>query len=161
MNLEENSHHASCNDPTNNMYDEHSYNNNKTLDSNNSTVYTSPRSKRRAIAEFMKLDPGYRCIGKKNKLEYFSTVSSPGTPIRNAITGVREYNLKVGNIVAESQFFKVHYAGNGITSVIGPDTLFYDNPEQYERHMNCSVKPAIKEKWEKNYDMATHPTRCH
>ena len=67
MNSDEYSQHASINEPVTNMYDEPSYNNHDSVASIPSTVYTSPQSKRRALAEYMKLDPGYRCIGKKNR----------------------------------------------------------------------------------------------
>jgi hypothetical protein len=151
----------SINEPIANMYDEHSYNHD-TVTSNNSTVYTSPQSKRRALAEYMKLDPGYRCIGKKkDKLEYFSTSIIPGTSIRNATTGIREYNLNVGSSVSESQFFKVRYVGDGITAGNGPDTLFYNNPEHFERHMRCSVKSNIKKQWKANYEQAIRPSKSY
>ena len=161
MNSDECSQHDSIYEPTTDMYDEHSYNH-ETVASNNSTVYTSPQSKRRALAEYMKLDPGYRCIGKKkDKLEYFSTSIKPGTSIRDATTGIREYNLNVGCPVAELQYFKVRYVGNGITAENGPDTLFYNNPEHFERHMKCSVKPEIKAKWKRNYEWAIGPSKPH
>jgi hypothetical protein len=142
------------------MYDEQSYNYHDTIVSSDSTVYTSPQSKRRAMAEYMKSDPGYRRIGKKNdKIDYYNTSIIPGTSIRNAISGIREYNMKVGSPVAESQFFKVRYAGEGISNVNGPDTLFYDTPEQFERHMNCSVKTVSKKIWKSRYDWATTPSK--
>jgi len=162
MNSVEYSPHDSINEPITNIYDEHSYNNHETVASIASTVYTSPQAKRRALAEYMKLDPGYRCIGKKkDKLEYFSTSIIPGTSIRNATTGIREYNLKVGCPAAELQHFKVRYVGNGITAANGPDTLFYNNPEHFERHMKCSVKPDVKANWKKNYEWAIRPSKSH
>tara|TARA_B100000902_G_C27271989_1_gene896755 strand:+ start:1230 stop:1715 length:486 start_codon:yes stop_codon:yes gene_type:complete len=139
-----------------NMYDDRSFNNNNTVTTNDSTVYSSPQAKRRALAEYMKQDPGYRCIGKKkDKLEYFSTSTSTGTPIRGATTGIREYHHRVGNPVSEYQFFKVRYVGNGIEN--GPDTLFYDTPEHFERHMGCNVNTKVKKSWKKNYQWATSP----
>ena len=141
-----------------NMYADRSFNNNNTVTTVDSTVYSSPQAKRRALAEYMKQDPGYRCIGKKkDKLEYFSTSTSTGTPIRGATTGIREYHHRVGNPVSESQFFKVRYVGNGILAENGPDTLFYDNPEHFERHMSCNVKTSVKKMWKKKYQWATSP----
>jgi len=140
-----------------NMYDDRSFNPN-TVQTDDSTVYSSPQAKRRALAEYMKLDPGYRCIGKKkDKLEYFSTAITTGTPIRGATTGIREYHHRVGNQVSESQFFKVRYVGNGILAENGPDTLFYDTPEHFERHMGCNVHTNVKKSWRKNYQWATSP----
>jgi hypothetical protein len=31
---------------------------------------------------------------------------------------------------------------------MGPLTLFFDSPEQYERHMKGNVSRDVKEKWE-------------
>lgn len=120
-----------------------------------STVYSSPRAKRKAMEEMLKLDSGYRSIGsKKDKLVYYATNIVAGNPIRNAVTGIREYNLKIGDPVAESQFFKIIYAGNGISNTTGPDSLYYDSPEQCERHMKINLRQPVKDKWRKKYDLA-------
>lgn len=111
-----------------------------------STIYTLVNVKNK---KDVKVDNGHRIIGKKNnKLEYFSTSNMPGSIIRNAVTGIPEYNMRVGNIYAEDNFFKMVYVGNGIKSG-NPDTLFYDSPEQCERHMKFRVKSELKQKWQK------------
>ena len=136
-------------------YDEHSYNYQESMAPSESTVYTSQRAKRKAMEEILKLDSGYRVSGKKkNKIEYYITCLSPGTSIRNAITGIREFNLKVGNPSHEDQFFKIRYAGNYINNVTGPESLYYDNPEQCERHLKLNIRQSSKNKWQNKYNVA-------
>ena len=115
-----------------------------------STVFTQVNTKNTKNKK--KLDSGHRVIGKKNnKWEYFATNNMPGSNIRNAVTGIPEINMKVGNAYAEDQFFKVTYAGIGINEG-NPDTLFYETPEQCERHMKCKIKTNIKKNWQERYD---------
>lgn len=136
-------------------YDEHSYNYQESTAPSESTVYTSQRAKRKAMEEILKLDSGYRVSGKKkNKIEYYITSLSPGTSIRNAVTGIREFNLKVGNPFHEDQFFKIRYAANYINNVTGPETLYYDSPEQCERHLKINIKQSTKNTWQNKYNFA-------
>ena len=140
-------------------YDEHSYNYQESVASSESTVYTSQRSKRKAMEEILKLDSGYRVSGKKkNKIEYYITNLSPGTSIRNAVTGIREFNLKVGNPCHEDQFFKVRYASNHTNNVTGPESLYYDNPEQCERHLKLNIKQITKNEWYIKHNLAISQT---
>lgn len=136
-------------------YDEHSYNYQESIASSESTVYTSQRAKRKAMEEMLKLDSGYRVSGKKkNKLEYYITGLNPGTSIRNAVTGIREFNLKVGNPCHEDQFFKIRYTANYSNNVTGPESLYYDSPEQCERHLKLNIKQPNKDKWQNKYNLA-------
>jgi hypothetical protein len=140
---------------SNTEYDEHSYSYQGSIAPSESTVYTSQRAKRNATEEMLKLDPGYRVTGtKKNKLEYYITKLSPGTSIRNALTGIREYNLKVGNPCHEDQFFKICYVASGINNVTGPESLYYDSPEQCERHLKLNIKQNSKKEWQNKYNFA-------
>jgi len=136
-------------------YDEHSYNYQESIAPSESTVYTSQRAKHKAMEEILKLDSGYRVNGKKkNKIEYYITCLSPGTSIRNAVTGIREFNLKVGNPSHEDQFYKIRYAANYINNVTGPESLYYDSPEQCERHLKLNIKQSTKNKWQNKYNLA-------
>jgi hypothetical protein len=142
-------------------YDEHSYNYQESIASSESTVYTSQRAKRKAMEEVLKLDSGYRVNGKKkNKIEYYITCLSPGTSIRNAVTGIREFNLKVGNPSHEDQFFKIRYTADYINNVTGPESLYYDNPEQCERHLKLNIKQSTKNKWQNKYNLAMSKNNC-
>jgi hypothetical protein len=137
-------------------YDEQSYVYHETGDVDESTVFTDVKSKRNRTDNYLSSDPGHKIIGSKNnRLEYYAGSVLPGTSIRNAVTGIREYNMKVGNWNAEAQFFKVRYLGNYSTN--NPDILYYDSPEQFERHMHCTVKQPIKKKWQSEYAAATQP----
>jgi hypothetical protein len=102
---------------------------------------------------FFKLKTGRN----KPSITGFSTSYHPGSTIRNASTGYFESDYmgkpiyRVGNI-DEDLFFRVSLSVNGT----GSETrkLFYDNPEQYERHFRATISNEIKEKWRAQYDFA-------
>tara|TARA_B110000444_G_scaffold165954_1_gene155094 strand:+ start:722 stop:1219 length:498 start_codon:yes stop_codon:yes gene_type:complete len=132
----------------NDDYNKTSYQCNESIITDDSTVFTEIKVKKNG--KFVSADPGHKRIGtKKNKLEYFATSLIPGNTIRNAVTGIPEYN-KVGSAMSEDQYFKVRYAGND--SGNSPDTLYYDSPEQFERHMNCRLKTDAKQIWKNKYN---------
>jgi hypothetical protein len=114
------------------------------------TSVNSQKKKNRKIYEDLKsIDKGYHKFpifknGVKSSIEVYSTVMIPGAPIRDAITGARDQTFRVGSL-DEHQFFKTAYTGLGC----GSDTiiLFFDSPEQYERHMCSVVDAKIKTKW--------------
>lgn len=138
-------------------YDEQSYVYHETGDVDESTIFSDVKSKRNRLNNYLTSDPGHKVIGtKKDRLEYYAGSCLPGASIRNAVTGIREYNMKVGNWNAEAQFFKVRYLGNDSTN--NPDILYYDSPEQFERHMHCTVKQQTKQKWQQEYAIATKPS---
>lgn len=138
-------------------YDEQSYVYHETGDVDESTIFSDVKSKRNRLNNYLTSDPGHKVIGnKKDRLEYYAGSCLPGASIRNAVTGIREYNMKVGNWNAEAQFFKVRYLGNDSTN--NPDILYYDSPEQFERHMHCTVKQQTKQKWQREYAIATKPS---
>tara|TARA_B110000881_G_C18577345_1_gene519453 strand:- start:38 stop:526 length:489 start_codon:yes stop_codon:yes gene_type:complete len=80
----------------------------------------------------------------KTKIEAYSTSFIPGTMIRDAITGHRYSQYRVGSN-HEDLFFKVRE----VTGQFGkePLLLYYDSPEQYERHMDHAVSNTIKQRW--------------
>jgi len=83
------------------------------------------------------------------KIKLFNSSLYTNSPIINAVTGLAYYRdghlkYKIGS-EHEDDLFKVrfltHEQGNpGLT-------LFYDSPDQYERHLGCIVHAAIKEKY--------------
>jgi hypothetical protein len=141
-------------------YDEDTYMGNNT-EPDDSTIYTEVKSKYNNYNNLVKnVDSGHKIIGKKReKLEYYTGSQLPGTSIRNAVTGIREFNMKVGNVQAESQYFKVRYVG--LHSTNEPDTLYYDSPEQCERHMHCKLSTSTKKKWQSQYYDRTHAVDYH
>lgn len=99
---------------------------------------------------FVKNDPDHHrvdlVVNRKNvAVEYFITKYTPGTLIRNAISGIRESKMYVGKKY-EELYFKVALSLPGS----GNDRygcLFYNSPEEYERHFHTTVAQSIKEKW--------------
>jgi len=93
-----------------------------------------------------------RKIGKTKKIKlcYFTTSFVRDCRIVNAITGFRyidedpKIKFLVGSI-QEDLLFKVSIS-NGENKQ-GPVLLFYDSPEQFEKHQCITVKQSIKEKW--------------
>lgn len=85
----------------------------------------------------------------------FSTTMLPGATIRNGVTGYLECDYagkpiyKVGT-KDENLFFKANISVNGITEE--PRILFYDNPEQYERHFKVNLSIDTKKRWQKKYN---------
>ena len=118
-----------------------------------SYINKSERARRRKMLEdIKKMDPGYRCFytytdntetSERVRVEVYSTDTTPGVKIRDAITGSR-HNQKVGSY-DEDLFFKVRmsiFKDNFVST-----TLFYDSPEAFERHQHTTVKPEEKERW--------------
>lgn len=93
--------------------------------------------------------------GRSVPIEFYMTKYTPGTLIRNAISGIREHNLYVGK-KEEYSFFKVKLA----LLDMGQDqygTLFYNSPEEYERHFYTTVPQRLKEEWMERI-MSVHRT---
>lgn len=96
-------------------------------------------------------DKGHRRIirkinRKRTSIDVYSTDMVPGGKIRNAISGARSSNMKVGRS-DESLFFKVKIS-TGEHGIIKEDTtLYFDSPEQYERHMGATVTQPQKDTW--------------
>lgn len=96
-------------------------------------------------------DKGHRRIirrinRKRTSIDVYSTDMVPGGKIRDAISGARSSNMKVGRS-DESLFFKVKIstAEHGIGKE--DTTLYFDSPEQYERHMGATVSQPQKDAW--------------
>ena len=51
----------------------------------------------------------------------------------------------------EDLFFRVSCSVNGINE---PRRLFYDNPEQYERHFKTTISPETRKIWTEKYNIA-------
>ena len=81
--------------------------------------------------------------GKMHNVEVFSS-GCQGNIIRNAISGSYYYGDRVGS-KQEDLYYKVCIS----TGEVGKDTisLFYDSPEQYERHMYATVDSENKQRW--------------
>jgi hypothetical protein len=80
---------------------------------------------------------------KRHNVEVFVS-GDQGSTIRNAISGSYYYGDRVGS-KQEDLYFKVSIS----TGELGKDSvvLFYDTPEQYERHMYATVDSETKQMW--------------
>lgn len=80
---------------------------------------------------------------KRLTIENYGT-GTTGSLIRNAVTG-KKYDIRVGS-ADEDILYKV----NDVTARNGrrePLFLYYDSPEQFERHRFTRVSPDVKQKW--------------
>jgi hypothetical protein len=119
------------------------------MESEESSVAGSRNNRRKKIANPYLGDEGYNCVtrmvdGKSVKVEFFETSPTPNMCIRDAITGNR-LPFKSGTS-DEDLFFSVRFA-TGETKRRDASNLFYDNPEQYERHFFTTVSPELKDAW--------------
>jgi len=99
-------------------------------------------------------DPGYGYIfinkilpsgkNKKTRVDCYST-SVSGSNIRNAETG-DYYKYKVGS-KDEDLFFKIALASGNLKTKNNSNLLFYDSPEQFEKHLMIELDTYIKEQW--------------
>lgn len=128
--------------------------------SNDSGSNTDAKHKKKLIEDIKRADSGYRKIAKRNgrekfTIEYYATNSTPGTRIRCPITGQRELNMFVGS--RDEYLFYTCITSTGVNgnAVKGisrtPDILYYDSPEQYERHWNTIVSVDEKKQWYTKY----------
>jgi len=137
----------------NDFEDEYEYNyvgnDNESVTTRNSSVNTAKNRNRKLYDDIKSIDKGYIKIsinvnGKNKACEFYSTSSTPGSLIRDAITGTRLQGYRVGS-KSEYLFFKTRYVGLGCKD--NEIILFYDSPEQYERHMHTTVDSDTKSKW--------------
>jgi uncharacterized protein YbcI len=134
------------------MYDEDMYL--PTSDENelvSNKTKTSKTMKQIVSEMYLENKKGYHKIiknirGKKVVVELFAS-GARGTTIQNAVSGDR-YNGHLVGSKDEEFYYKVNVCTGEIT---GREmcTLFYDSPEQYEKHMMVSVNSVSKELWHK------------
>lgn len=120
------------------------------------THNSAQKKQKKQWDEIKEADKGFHKIPrtanrKTTYIQCYSTSSTPGVAIRNAVTGVRQHGYMVGS-KKEHLFFKVAYAGLRTKLTVNePCILFFDTPEQYERHMNTTLDSSIKTKWINKY----------
>ena len=87
-------------------------------------------------------------VQKKVRVSFFPTSGTPNYPIKNAVSGAYQGNdLRVFRTGTKDEdlFYSVILATGEIEG--GPQTLFYDNPEQFERHFMTKLSPELKNQW--------------
>lgn len=101
--------------------------------------------------EYNTIDKGYSKIKQKvggiyKNIEYYKTPNRPGAIVRNAVTGSYT-NVLVGSF-KEDLYYKVNItAGQPDADKNNPSILFFDSPEQFEKHFYCTVSKITKDKW--------------
>ena len=83
---------------------------------------------------------------KRVPIEFYTTSYTPGSIIRNAITGLPNSRMYVGK-KDEDLFFKVALATGELGQCYNSNHLYFDSPEDYENHFHCVVSKASKEAW--------------
>jgi len=112
-----------------------------------STIGSMTKKQRKLYEDSKSLDKGYgktfiRVNHRRIPVEYYFTNDNPGSTIRNAVTGIYETGNRFGK-KEEDLFFKT-----SVSSGSNARFLFYDNPEEFERHFFCTLSDEVKTKWE-------------
>lgn len=107
-------------------------------------------------------DSGYHrmCIGKRDNgkpmyVEFYDSTSTMGASIRSAITGLYMFGHKVGSH-DEHLYFKVVSTTHPPNSKGDhhPCHLYYESPEQWERHFRIRCREDVKTAWREKYERA-------
>ena len=108
---------------------------------------------KKIMSDIYQNNKGFHLVKRQSKdrkwhnVEVFSS-GSQGSTIRNAISGSYYYGDRVGSI-KEDLYYKVGIS----TGDVGRDsaTLFYDSPEQFEKHQYIELSLDVKQKWYEKY----------
>lgn len=84
------------------------------------------------------------------RVQIYETVNAAGHLIRNAMSGAFTHH-RVGT-ADEDLYFSAILATGECSK--GPVLVFYETPEQQERHMHLTVSDEIKDKWRQKYNAA-------
>jgi hypothetical protein len=115
-------------------------------DSDADDAVETPRRNKKNDELLKTMDKGFAILypRSKNPIAYFHTDTNPGSTIRNALTGQYESGFKFGS-ANEDLFFKVNQKSPTSSDM---HILFYDSPEQYEKHFRTTIQDAaVKGKW--------------
>jgi hypothetical protein len=124
---------------------------------------SSSRSKDCYKTDLLKIKKKVKYVNKQGKIKYkykelpiyfYETSSTPGSTIRDAITGHYYDGYHVGKKYDENMYYKTAYCvGDALKpnqkkgENREPQFLYFVNPESYERHFNVSLTTQRKEKW--------------
>jgi hypothetical protein len=115
-----------------------------------SDISTGSLNKRYKKIQKKLVDKGFHKFIKESndkliKIGFYETNNTPGTLIRSAITGNRYEKFYVGSYI-EDLFFKV--CNTTIeTGKRGPLIMFFNSPEEFEKHFRCVLSEDVKQKW--------------
>jgi hypothetical protein len=101
----------------------------------------------------------YKIGGHKSKktIEFYDSTSVMGTTIRYATTGIYTSGHKVGSR-DEDLYFKVVDTTHPPNSkgIHVPCYLYYESPEQWEKHFGGSCSEETKNTWREKYNRAIY-----
>ena len=84
---------------------------------------------------------------KKRRIEFYNTAETMGNQIRNAIDGQIYPNMLTGT-KCEDLFFKIRiFVKDDNEEKEKGYTLFYNGPEEFEKHQNISLDISKKNNW--------------
>ena len=84
---------------------------------------------------------------KKRRIEFYNTAETMGNQIRNAIDGQIYPNMLTGT-KCEDLFFKIRiFVKDENDEKEKGYTLFYNGPEEFEKHQNISLDISKKNNW--------------
>jgi len=95
---------------------------------------------------------------QKKNIDVFETPDIPNAKIRNAVTGIHytkesDDGLRLNYYYVGSReqdyFFKVKMMNGDTKSAL---VLFYDSPEDYEKHQLVILSDAVKKQWRDKYN---------
>ena len=113
-------------------------------------IHVDPASQNKQHA--VRINPA---TNKRARVEFFPTLTTPNSRIKNAVSGAFQASdtraFRVGT-KDEDLFFSVIIATGEFGQT--PPTLFYDNPEQYERHFFVKLSRDLKTRWSTKRDNA-------
>lgn len=115
-----------------------------------STYYSDDKHSLNKPNSVIRVDP---VKNKRVKVEFYETALIPNRFIKNAVTGAIESPFRVGS-ADEDLFFSVMLTTGECGQT--PPCLFYDSPEQYERHFFAAVSDEAKLRWRTRYAHAVY-----
>ena len=120
-------------------------------DSSENTFVSNRQKAKNVLSDLQQEDKGCFQIKRKNADRKIKNITvyasgSQGTTIRNACTGIKIAGYKVGS-VDEDFLFSVIISCSEIPGRREPLVLFYDSPEQYERHLFSIIQQHEKREW--------------
>lgn len=94
----------------------------------------------------------FRKVNNKTVPIYiYTTRYSPGSKIHNAVSGLGDKRVVVGKAKDEDSFFKISLSTGELGKIPYGKHLYYDSPEQFEKHFYTTVDKRIKDNWWKKY----------
>ena len=113
-----------------------------------SSSYSGSKVQENRRSYVIRVDP---IKNKRVKVVFFETNLTPNRYIKNAVTGILQTPFRVGT-ADEDLFFSVVLSTGECGQT--PPCLFYDSPEQYERHFYTQLSDSVKKSWNEKYNAA-------